>query len=235
MNNIKESAYAGHEEILLLLPWLTTGTLKGAELERVQNHLKVCLTCRRELSTLETLSVRIQESSSPDVSAVPSFERLMLKIGQAAPAEIPVARAAQPAKAPQWFGQWMATWFGMPSVRFACAATVLLMTLPLVLRDSSLGQSDALYHTLAMPGSMARLEENDLRVVFAQPLSPQQLNVLLSQIDGVVVNGPSTEGIYTIRIGGKSSGGQKVHAALSQLRQMPVVMLAEPALPPDAN
>jgi hypothetical protein len=49
------AGHQAHEEAQSLLPWLANGSLAGAELERVQSHVKVCAACRAELALLHTL------------------------------------------------------------------------------------------------------------------------------------------------------------------------------------
>lgn len=85
------NAVPSHPEILL--PWYVNGTLDGEELRQVEEHLRSCLACRREVDELRQLRRRVKEvAGEPPSSGV---DRLM----QALAAEAPRPRRG-------WFRPW---------------------------------------------------------------------------------------------------------------------------------
>jgi len=79
-----------------LLPWLVNGTLEGEELRRVEEHLRSCLTCRREVDELRRLRREIQAASDVSPSETPGLERLLAEVE----AERPRPRSRR------WFRPW---------------------------------------------------------------------------------------------------------------------------------
>jgi hypothetical protein len=67
-----------HEEAQSLLPWLANGSLAGAELERVQSHVKGCAACRTELALLHTLrAANVDTAPAADADADAALARLL--------------------------------------------------------------------------------------------------------------------------------------------------------------
>ena len=80
MKQFHNNPYSAHQDISLLLPWYVNKTLHGAEIKMVENHLKVCLTCRREIATLHKLAAAVQQEGSIDSAAQASFSQLKKRI-----------------------------------------------------------------------------------------------------------------------------------------------------------
>ena len=80
MKPLPNNPYSAHHDISLLLPWYVNKTLQGDEIERVENHLKVCLTCRREIAILHKLAEAVQREGSLDSAAQASFSRLKKRL-----------------------------------------------------------------------------------------------------------------------------------------------------------
>ncbi|MBS1211936.1 MAG: zf-HC2 protein [Proteobacteria bacterium] len=228
MKSTHQSTYSDHDDVLLLLPWLANGTLADGELEKVRNHLKVCLVCRRELSALEVVSATFHNTPSVDISYKPSFERLMVRIRQQ---ESGASRGRSHASR-DWlhrFGQWLRGSSGSRFLAPALAMAILAAFIPFVLQDTWRTEAPNVYQTLAMPGSMEKLAGNDVQVVFADGMSKQDISLLFKEIQGHILDGPSTRGVYTVRI----LPEQGLETALARLRQDKRVIFAEPALGPE--
>lgn len=58
-----------------LLPWFVNGTLEGEELHQVEEHLRSCLSCRREVEELRKLRSGVKEQAP--VPPAGGLERLM--------------------------------------------------------------------------------------------------------------------------------------------------------------
>jgi len=62
-----------------LLPWYVNGTLEGEELLEVEQHLRSCLTCRREVEELRELRRGVQQAAPEPPPG--DLERLMEEVG----------------------------------------------------------------------------------------------------------------------------------------------------------
>jgi len=87
------------------------------------------------------------------------------------------------------------------------------------------------YHILANPGSLPAPKENDIRVVFAETVNQDQIEQLVLAVGAQIVDGPSSVGVYTLRIAFGDGAGHNILAAVERLRRHPRVLFAEPALP----
>lgn len=225
----QKSVYSDHDDVLMLLPWYANGTLAGSDLDKVRNHLKVCLTCRRELASTEYLAVGLQREPVMEISYKPSFDRLMAQIrreeqAKAAPAP-KAARASGFARLADWLSDWMAPKYLVP----ALATVTMAAVIPFLLRGEGPAIGDAqVYQTLAMPGSMAKYAGSDVQLVFSDDASKQEISRLIASVQGELVDGPSPKGVFTVRI----AQGRDLSEALARLRQDAKVVFAEPVLGP---
>ena len=230
MNTQDSHAYSNHDEIWLLLPWYANGSLKAQERERVKAHLGVCLVCRKELAEQAMLARHLQHEPAVEISAKPSFDRLMARI-QSEP------RPTQPKPKPHWLVAGFKGWLdgmGPLPLATACAAVLLAFTLPFLALEPR--EPAPAFHTVADSGSLDRFAQNDLRVIFAEPVTEQERATLISAIHGRIVDGPSPSGLYTVRLAESGNSGFGLPQALAHLRANPSVVFAEPALPqPDAK
>jgi anti-sigma factor RsiW len=62
-----------------ILPWFVNGTLEGEELRDVEEHLRSCLTCRREVKELRELRRGVQRAAPQPPPG--GLERLMDEVG----------------------------------------------------------------------------------------------------------------------------------------------------------
>jgi hypothetical protein len=237
MNQDNTSPYAGHEEMSLLLPWYANGTLSAVESDRVKQHLGVCLTCRKDLAQLETIARSVAHEALVEISPKPAFDRLMARI-QADQDARPVAAAPAGERKP--LRSWLQNASAFISETLlthrmgAALATLLLAVfVPLLLRGTGSGVGND-YHTLATTGGMNRFEKTDVRVVFDAKVTEGEISQLLNAVQGRIVDGPSSLGVYTVRIQ-EADGASPVSQAVSRLRRDKGVMLAEPALAPAAD
>jgi hypothetical protein len=231
MNQDNTSPYAGHEEMSLLLPWYANGTLSAAESEKVRQHIGVCLTCRKDLAQLDIIAKSVGHEAAVEISPKPSFDRLMARIQAdqgARPTYAAPASAEKPRRA--WFDSWSAFVSDALLTRqmgAALATLLLAVFVPFLLRGNASGGGND-YHTLAASGGMNRFEKTDVRVVFDSKVTEGEISLLLNSVQGRIVDGPSSLGVYTVRIQ-DSEGGSSVSKAVGRLRQDKGVLLAEPA------
>jgi hypothetical protein len=226
MNNEKSLPYSRHDEVWALLPWYANDSLGAADVEQVKAHLRVCLVCRKELAEQTKLAERLKHEPQVEISAKPSFDRLLSRIHQEAGMPGKYASTPKPRRFALGFDKVLADWQPLPLA--AAIALVVAFTFPFLL---SRVQPDVMptYHTVADPGSFDQYIQNDLRVVFAAQATTQDISHLIHAIHGEVVDGPNASGAYTIRLAAGSPAS--FSQALGQLRGHQSVVFAEPALP----
>jgi len=199
-----------HTRAFELLPWLINGTLAGTEREAVEQHLRACIVCRRELKEQQRLHASVRARRTADVSAEAGFDRLDRELDAVADAarrrwRVPYATAAKFA---------VATAAGI-----AVLAILLWFTpLPNLDRDG--------YQTLATPTADAALVD----IVFADETTAAQMQDLLADIDGEIVAGPSRLGRYSVRVANDPASDQQLDKLMHVLAADPRVRFAGPAL-----
>lgn len=205
-----------HQEVALLLPWLVNGSLEGEELQRVESHIRDCLTCRRELNALRKLSASIRGNSELDIAAATSFARLSSKM----------AEPAQQLGKSTVRRRWRA---GLRGLGYAAVATLLaFIVLPRQLPTfTSLNQQ---YATLSSQSASADRSQQ-LRVVFAKTASAGDIDAILSQIHAQTVGEANSLGAISIRLD-PEQGSPEPSQAIALLRNNPAILLAEPVLQP---
>lgn len=72
-----------HREVWMLLPWMATGRLSGAQRELVQGHLDDCASCREELSLQNVIQGALNEPDTVIYAPGPSFRKLLARIDRA--------------------------------------------------------------------------------------------------------------------------------------------------------
>jgi hypothetical protein len=231
MNTQPNSAYSNHDEMWMLLPWYANGSLKGSELERVKAHVQVCLVCRRELASQTMLAKHLEHTPRVEISCKPSFERLMSRIREEEGIEANRNSQIQgKTKKPLNWKNWFHAHLTPQHLTAAFATGLLAIAIPLLLSETHKADIKS-YHTVANQNSLDRFNQNDIRVVFADQVTEREVSNLIGSIHGNIVDGPNTEGTYTVRISDGANEGESLSQALSQLRGNKSVIFAEPALP----
>ena len=228
MKTLDNNPYAAHQDISLLLPWHVNKTLQGPEASLVENHLRVCLTCRRELAALQKLAAAVQQEGAFDSAAQVSFSQLKKRIHTT---EVSLEKAPETVALPsQRHGL-----FRLPSQSvFALAAVILLsllvprfIAIDTILMDGYRTLSDA-ENSIATDNTVNQNtdSQNTLRVIFANGTAQAQIDASLATINGRVIDGPNVQGIYTVAVDG---GLAAVLDKLALLRNNAAVIFAEPA------
>ncbi|NOT10968.1 MAG: hypothetical protein HOP23_03890 [Methylococcaceae bacterium] len=224
MKSTHTNPYSTHHDISLLLPWYVNNTLRSAELKDVENHLKVCLTCKRELATLKKISLAVNQEGPFDSAALASFSHLKNRIHNTA---IPTEPSAQVISLPK--RRWQQLAFKAPifsQSRLALAAAIVLaLIIPGHLDLGKLSNND--YRTLSN-SDIASSRKNDIRVVFANNITPQQIDTILSSIHGQIAGGPTEQSVYTVRIT-QAATKKNILETVAQLRKNSSIIFAEPA------
>jgi hypothetical protein len=206
-----------HERAGELLPWMANGSLAGADLAWLQQHLEGCERCRAELEAHRLMRDALSRQPTVEYAPQPAFNRLWARIE--ADAALPVA--AQPSAlppgpvAPRRFWRWMAA---------GVAAQLLVATvLGATLWHNRIAAPPASYVTVTAEPAVPVAR---LKVVFDDAVTLRDLKDIFVRIGLVPVGGPSPAGVMTL-------AADPLHAAaddatlLTSLRADPRVRFAE--------
>ncbi len=232
---------SSHEEIALLLPWYVNGSLAGGQKTLVDEHVRNCMVCRRELvAERRILDIFLKESPA-DQSVRAGFERLHLRIAASKKSPRP-RHPPEGALGLAWTAvQDMVRLFRGANLRTALIAAPLFI-IAIVLGLTSFPQEQVpvsskhgltnvvdAYQTLSNP-IVDVANPDDLQVIFSRDTSEEAIEGILKSLPAIIVGGPSTAGVYTVRLSGLSGEG-KIQAALRTLRGRPEVFFAEASQP----
>ncbi len=227
--------YSDHLELSQLLPWYVNQTLQGAELQAVESHLGICLTCKRELIQLQKLAQAVVKEGALDSAERASFSRLKMRLQNQPQTSQEQAQPdrhinnsagspgqSSPTKKQRWTGG------GLPHPALAMAAALLLSVIMLapghIGNDSQQGN---LFKTLS-DGEQDSSNANEIRVVFAENVNQQQKDKTLERIHGMFVDKPTAQGVYTVKLD-KDMPAKKLLDVVESLRKDTNVIFAEPA------
>jgi hypothetical protein len=198
-----------HTRAFELLPWLINGTLAGSERDSVEEHVRACIVCRRELKDQQRLHAAARARRTVDVSAEAGFDRLDRELDAAADTR------------PRWRMRYAAF---KPFAVAAAAGVALLAILLWFTPLPDPGRAD--YATLATAPNDTLL----LDVVFADETTAAEMNDLLDDIGGEIVAGPSALGRYSVRVAGGEATREQLDELLDALAADPRVRFAGHAL-----
>jgi anti-sigma factor RsiW len=214
-----------HSHVVELVPWYVNGTLDGRDREEVTAHLKECLACRQEFDQCQALVTAVRSAADAQWAPAPErLERLLASIELLE--ETNVRRVGWRAR---WRAgtEWLRDLFrSTPSpVRWALAvqAAALVLVVGLAVWPGALS-SRAPYRTLA--DGDRRVGQALIHVVFAEGISEREMRTLLERVQGKIVDGPSSVGLYTVEIRARTPDQAMPMVAI--LRGDPKVRFAEP-------
>lgn len=196
-----------HPQVQRLLPWLLTGTLDGAELAMVQQHLAACEQCQADLAWDSRLRADGQQGA-PELDPDAALDRLLPRLG---PQQ---QRPAGPARWKRGFAANDSKWL----LPVALAQFGVIVVLAVLLAWP--GDDDrASYHGLgAAPAAQRNL------VVTFRPGTPEaELRRILQENGARVVDGPTEMDAYVLAVPAPQTA-----RALQRLRAEPAVTLAQP-------
>jgi hypothetical protein len=236
-NNSQYNYLTNHQELSRLLPWYANKTLRGAELQAVESHLSACLICKRELISLQKLAQAIVHDSSLDSVEQAAFSRLKSRIhsGQSHDALAETcANKSQPHDAARNLTSIHAApkrnrfGFNMPRPALALAAGILISLLIPRYLETGLSQSADFRTLSSSQHEQQSIRPNDIRVVFAENVSPQQRSSIVESIRGELIDAPTAQGVYTVRLD-RETGAKRLIQIVDLLRQDAHVVFAEPS------
>jgi putative zinc finger protein len=218
-----------HQEVWELIPWYANGTLEGRECDEVETHLSTCSSCQTELRRCRDIASAVHAAGETSWSPSPRHFSQML-------ARIDATEASGTQDGGWWErlrAQYARHFLALQSTprlfRWALAAQgamILLLAGVLVWQEPS--SSGPLYRTLSDGGDHVSQGQAHIQVVFADDITEKELRALLTGVGGTIVNGPSSEGVYTVALPLFGNSPDLVDPILGAVRAHRKVRLAEP-------
>jgi hypothetical protein len=211
-----------HEESWLLLPWLANGRLGGAERARLEQHVRGCAECAREVELQRLWCEGLTEPERVTHAPGPSFRKLMERID----AEPPQRAAGTPALRS---GRARASW-RPPGL--AWAASFVLCVAFGTLAVTAARWSQPLFHTATAPAVAA---PGVLHIAFDRSLPIGEAEQLLVSAGARVVEGPDASGVFGVApvtpvapVAAPADGASQLRALAERLRADPRVRWIQP-------
>jgi hypothetical protein len=204
-----------HERAFELLPWLVNETLAPDARDLVEQHVRTCLSCHRELKEQQRLRAALRSQPAVHVSSQSGFDELTRRLN-GTPA---IRDRRRPFAALASFAV------------VGTAGVALLGMLFWLASGPGANRSAPDFQTLATPPPDAATA---IDVVFAQSITAADLERLLAEIDGSIASGPSALGRYTVRLD-DAYAGTDVDALLVRLQKDPRVRFAGRTLAAQAS
>jgi Putative zinc-finger len=201
-----------HRTVDAVLPWFANGTLTGDELAVVEQHLRECPRCRREVNLLRQLHAFCAvDEPAPDPT--PSYRRLRERMGGRWPLAAAVDRLRGLPRRWQLAPGW---------ARWAIVAQFAGIVVLGAWVAAPGGESPVLYQTLGAPAARAP-SAGSIAVVFVPEVTASELLRIVRTVGASVVDGPTASNAYVLQV----PAGQR-DAVLAALRSEPAVALAQP-------
>ena len=203
-----------HEESWLLLPWLANGRLGSAERARLEQHVRGCAECAREVALqrlwCETLTAPERVTYAPG----PSFRKLMERV-DAEPPQRAVAASTPAVQSVRARAAWRP-----PGLAWA-ASFVLCVALG-TFAVTAYRWSQPLYLTHTAPAVAA---PGVLHIAFERSITIGEAEQLLLSAGARVVEGPDATGVLGVA---PVAGAAGLPALADRLRGDPHVRWIEP-------
>jgi hypothetical protein len=196
-----------HEAAIELLPWFVNGSLEVSERHGVEQHVRTCIACRRELKELERLAAAVKAQPLVPVSAESGLRRLEEQLDIK-----PHRERLRPNR-----------YALAPMLRFAAAAGIGVAFLGTLWWLAPGSRNNDGYSTLAT-SPVAQQAEIDLILTAQTPAD--DIQDLLRSIDAEIVSGPSALGRYGVRVRGPRPSDEALAALVERLRHDPRVRFA---------
>jgi len=184
------SEACSHEDAWLSLPWLANGRLSGVERLRVEEHVRGCAQCAREVALQRRLCDVLTEPERVTYAPGPSFRKLMDRIDGRAP-----AMAAEPrvTRLQRFAARGSSAW-RPPGL--AWAASFLLFVGFAGLAATTYRWSQPRYSTYT--ATPAQTSTSVVHIAFLPSLSIAEVGDALRSAGARVIEGPDATGIFGV-------------------------------------
>jgi hypothetical protein len=177
-----------HQDAWLSLPWLANGRLSGAERMRIEEHVRGCAPCTREVALQRRLCDALTEPERVTYAPGPSFRKLMDRLDGRAP----VAPAQPRVTRLRSFAARRSALWRPPGL--AWAASFLLLVGFVGLATTTYHWSQPRYSTYTSPQTLP----TELHVAFVPSLPIAEVSDALRGAGAKVVEGPDSTGIFGV-------------------------------------
>jgi hypothetical protein len=210
----------GSEHVAEILPWYVNASLSREETALVDEHLAACAACRDELARCRVLSLAARSAAQGDEGWAPSpahFARVLERVEASEQRRLGARGRAFLERLRSWVidtprpVRWA---FAVQGVAALALAAALLWRVP---------EPPPAYETLSRPASTAAGDRARLHLVVAEETTERELRDLLHGIEGVLVGGPSSRGVYTVELPVGASERERVEAIAARIRGAPSV------------
>ena len=198
---------ATHASADALLPFYVNATLRGEELAFVEQHVRDCKKCQREVDWLRTMFANLATGS-----ALPEAPRGVVDARQV---------FGDRRRQDNWGGRIQDRLRTAPSwTRWLLAAQLAAIVILGTILASDV-RDDASYRTLGTPNPSAQLR--DTIAVKFDPATPEgELRRIIQKADARIVDGPTVTDVFVLEI-----PKERAEKALQTLRAEHAVRLAE--------
>ena len=217
-----------HHEIIELLPWYVNATLDQGERDLVATHLEGCGECANEVRSLT--AIRKAVIAAGDQAPEPSprlLDRALAEIENYERERGAAQAESQKPLKPNSFSRSVrafgASWWPATPVfaRFAMVAQLAALLAIGTLAVYQLKHPNIVYKSLSETsgqetGSAARAR---ISVGFHDKASAREIRQALSEVNGTIVDGPSSLGLYTVQLPFAPDQSAEVDKAVQKLLQ----------------
>ena len=199
-----------HADASLMLPWLANGRLAGAERARIEEHVRGCAQCSREVALQRRLCEVLTEPERITYAPGPSFRKLMDRIDGRKPV---TAVESGPSRLRTLAVARGGSAWRPPGLAWAASFLVFVGFAGLAATTYRWSQPRYITHTAAPAASSAAV----LHIAFVPSLSITEVGEALHRAGAHVVEGPDAAGIVGVVPVAASTEGTEASADLHAL------------------
>lgn len=197
-----------HEEINLLLPWYSNGTLDTEEKEAVKKHLSGCSLCAMEVEELSILRNNIVEAneSQNEMLSVP-VERMEMNVLDRIDSfqelsEENSSRVSASTSDSIWSRvQGMLDGIAMPSLSPVGMAALFFIQFAIILGlAGTLFFTEPEYEVLSGNTQIQVTNGPTIMLSFKDSATEKEIREILRNVDGRIIDGPKAGGLYIVEL-----------------------------------
>jgi Putative zinc-finger len=183
-----------HSDAWLMLPWLANGRLSGAERVRVEEHVRSCGQCTREVALQRRLCEVLTEPERITYAPGPSFRKLMDRIDGRKPGVPAEPRTSpHPTLAARKSSAWRP-----PGLAWAASFVLAVGLIGLTATTYRWSQPRYITHTVTHTAAPSLAGGGMLHVAFRTSLPLSEVGDALRSAGARVVEGPDDTGIVGV-------------------------------------
>lgn len=209
-----------HREASALIPWLVNGTLREAERQKVDAHVRACALCREDLALETSIYQGMAADSGIEYIPAASLKKLQSKVDELEAGGAPATSAgSERPRRIRHSNVWRIAWAA--SIAAAVGAIGVLsferMQAPVF--------APASYHTVT--NAEPRSPREVIRAVFSPTITLVEMQAILDEAQLGIISGPTEAGVYSLA----AKSNRPVSASLALLRRHATVRFAESTRP----